>query len=178
MVNFAGVNTGGNVPPPIYPNNSVNTGGAMHSNNPISPNVGYMPHYATVQPQQRSSKAIWVIPILLLMFLGVAGSGGGVYMWYQANSGGTTDVTPTPTATVSASPTPTVTASKTPTATPSVSPTQNVAKDDTPKPTVEPTATRPVVINTPAPRTPPPVQRTPKPKTPKKNSDCIFSGDC
>lgn len=177
MINFAGVSTGGNVPPPNFPNNQFSTGGAMHSNNPISPNVSFVPNYG-VQEQKKSGKIWWIVPIMLLMFLGVAGAGGGFFLWYQANSGTTENVTPTPTATVS--PTPTVSASKTPTATPSVSPTQNVAKDETPKPTVEPTATRPVVVNTPPPavRTPPPAVRTPKPKTPKKNSDCIFSGDC
>jgi serine/threonine protein kinase len=174
MANFARVSTGGNVPPPSYPNNPVNTGGAMNSNNPISPNVGFIPNYG-VQEQKKSSKIWWVLPILLLMFLGVAGAGGGLFLWYQANSG-TTDVTPTPTAT--ASPSVTASASKTPTATPTGSPTNNIAKDETPKPTAEPTTTRPVVVNTPAPRTPPTTIKTPKPKTPKKNSDCIFSGDC
>jgi len=177
MANFGGVSTGGGNVPPSYPNNPVNTGGAMNSNNPISPNVGFVPNYGVQQQQQKkSSKIWWVLPILLLMFLGVAGAGGGLFLWYQAN-GGTTDVTPTPT--VSASPSVTASASKTPTATPSTSPTENVAKDETPKPTAESTTTRPVITNTPAPvRTPPPAQKTPKPKTPKKNSDCIFSGDC
>jgi len=177
MVNFAGVNTGGGAPPPIYPNNPINTGGAMHSNNPISPNAGYMPNYAVQQPPKKSSKALWAIPILLLMFLGVAGAGGGFYLWYQANAG-VTDVTPTPTATVS--PTPTATASKTPTMTPTATPTQG-ATTTTPTPkTPEPETPRPIVT-TPAPRTPAPrtpAPRTPKPKTPKPNSDCIFSGDC
>ncbi len=175
MVNFAGVSTGGNVPPPNFPNNQYSTGGAMHSNNPISPNVSFVPNYG-VQEQKKSSKIWWVVPILLLMFLGVAGAGGGFYLWYQANSGTTENVTPTPTV----SPSVTASASKTPSPSPSVSPTQNVAKDETPTPTAVPTATRPVVVNTPPPavRTPPPAVRTPKPKTPKKNSDCIFSGDC
>jgi serine/threonine protein kinase len=176
MANFAGVSTGGNVPPPNYQNNPVNTGGIMNSNNPLSPNVGFTPNYGVQQPQ-KSSKIWWVVPILLLMFLGVAGAGGGFFLWYQANSGTTTDVSPTPTAAVS--PSATVSASKSPTASPSPSPTENIAKDETPKPTTEPTTTRPVT-NTPAPvRTPPPtVQKTPKPTTPKKNSDCIFTGDC
>jgi serine/threonine protein kinase len=174
MANFAGISTGGGNAPPNYQNNPVNTGGAMNSNNPISPNAGFTPNYG-VQPQ-KSSKIWWVVPILLLMFLGVAGAGGGFFLWYQANSGGITDVTPTPTAAVS--PSVTASASKTPTASPSASPTENVAKDETPKPTAEPTTTRPVT-NTPAPvRTPAPVQKTPKQNTPKKNSDCIFSGDC
>jgi hypothetical protein len=177
MVNFAGVSTGGNVPPPNFPNNQFSTGGAMNSNNPISPNVGFIPNYG-VQEQKKSSKIWWVLPILLLMFLGVAGAGGGFYLWYQANSGTTENITPTPTASVS--PSATVSASRTPTSSPSPSPTENVvAKDETPKPTAEPTATRPVVTNTPTQiRTPPPVVKTPKPNTPKKNSDCIFSGDC
>ena len=176
MVNFAGSSTGGNVPPPNFPNNPVNTGGAMHSNNPISPGAGFAQNYAVQQPQKKSSAIWWVLPILLLLFLGVAGAGAGAFLWYQ--SGGGTDVTPTPTATVSA--TPTVTASKTPTATPSVSPTQNIAKDETPTPTpVTTTTPKPVTVNTPAPRTPAPVQKTPRPRPqPSKDSDCIFRGNC
>jgi serine/threonine protein kinase len=174
MANFAGVSTGGNVPPPNYQHIPVNTGGAMNSNNPLSPNVGFAQNYAAPQPK-KSSKIWWVVPILLLMFLGVAAAGGGLFLWYQANSGGTADVTPTPTA--ATSPSVATSASKTPTTSPSASPTDNLAKDETPKPTVDPT-TRPVT-NTPAPiKTPPPVQKTPKKTTPKKNSDCIFSGDC
>jgi serine/threonine protein kinase len=173
MVNFAGVSTGGSVPPPNFPNNQFSTGGAMNSNNPLSPGVGFAPNYG-VQEQKKSSKIWWVLPILLLLFIGVAGAGGGFYLWYQANSGTTENITPTPTATTS--PSATVSASKTPS--PSPSPTENVgAKDETTKPTVQPTATKPVVTNTPV-RTPPPVIKTPKPNTPKKNSDCIFSGDC
>lgn len=171
MVNFAGVSTGGGQQQQNFPNNPVNTGGAMHSGNPFPAGASYAPNYAAQQPSK--SRAIWwVLPILLLLFLGVAGAGGGLYLWYQANHGEVTDVTPTPTAT----PSPTVTASKTPTATPSASPTtENVAKDETPKPTVAPTTTRPVIPNTPVPRTP--VPRTPRPQ-PTKNSDCIFRGDC
>jgi hypothetical protein len=177
--NFAGVPTGGNVPPQNYQNIPINTGGAMHSNNPISPNAGYMPNYGVQPPPKKSSKVWLVIPVLLLMFLGVAGAGGGLYFWYQSNGGGITDNSPTPTA--STSPSATASASKTPTATPSVSPTQNAANavnTETPKPTAQPTASRPaVVLKTPAPRTPAPAQRTPRPNQ-QKNSDCIFTGDC
>src|SRR5215204_120839 len=173
MVNFAGVSTGGNVPPQNYQNIPVHTGGGMNSQNPLSPGQGFAPNYP-VQEQKKSSKIWWILPILLLMFLGVAGAGGGLFLWYQANSG-TAEVTPTPTA-PTASPSAAASASKSPTATPSVSPTENVAKDETPKPTPETTTTRPVIINTPAPRTPAP--RTPKPKTPKKDGDCIFTGQC
>jgi serine/threonine protein kinase len=175
MVNFAGVSTGGSAPPPNYPNNQFSTGGAMNANNPIPSNVSFAPNYG-VQQQKKSSKIWWVLPILLLMFIGVAGAGGGLFLWYQANAGTTENVTPTPTAAVS--PSATASASKTPAPSPSPT-TENVAKDETPKPTAEPTATRPVVTNTPAKvRTPPPVIKTPKPSTPKKNSDCIFTGDC
>ena len=172
MVNFGGVSTGGNVPPQNYQNIPINTGGAMNSNNPISPGQGFVQNYP-VQQAKKSSKIWWILPILLLMFLGVAGAGGGLFLWYQAQ-GGTTDVTPTPTA--SASPSVTASASKSPTASPSASPTETQAKDETPRPTPQSTTTKPIVVNTPAPRTPAP--RTPKPNTPKKNSDCIFTGDC
>lgn len=181
MANFGGVSTGGNIPPQNYqqiPINTgganVNTGGAMNSNNPISPGHGFTPNYPPVQQQQqkKSSKIWWVLPILLLMFLGVAGAGGGLFLWYQAQ-GGTTDVTPTPTAAVS--PSVTASASKSPTAAPSVSPTSSGAKEETPKPTPEATIKQ-VVPNTPVPRTPKP--NTPKPNVPKKNNDCIFTGDC
>lgn len=178
MVNFAGNSTGGNVPPPNFPNNQFSTGGAMNSNNPISPGYGFAQNYAVQEPQ-KSSKIWWVLPLLLLMFLGVAGAGAGAFLWYQATSETTDNVTPTPTAT--ASPSPSVSASKTPTATPSVSPTtENLAKDETtPKPTTEPTQTKPVYSNPTPVRTPPPVQKTPKPRPTKtKNSDCIFTGDC
>lgn len=171
MVNFAAVSTGGNVPPPNYANNQFSTGGVMHSNNPLTPN------YAA-PPQKKSNKIWWVLPILLLMFLGVAGAGGGLFLWYQANAGGSGNVNASPTGSVS--PSATVSASKTPapSPSPSVSPTVEGGKSDTPKPTVEPTTTRPVVTNTPTQvRTPAP--KTPRPNTPtKKNSDCIFSGDC
>jgi hypothetical protein len=176
MVNFAGVSTGGGQQP-SFPNNPVNTGGAMHSGNPFPAGASYAPNFAGQQQPKKSRAILWVLPILLLLFLGVAGAGGGLYLWYQSQ-GGVTDLTPTPTA----SPSATVTASQTPTASPSASPTtDNVAKDETPKPTPEPTATRPVVINTPVPRTPvprTPVPRTPRPNTPKPNSDCIFRGNC
>jgi len=174
MVNFAGVSTGGNIPPPNFPNNPTSTGGAMNSNNPISPNPAFAQHYGVQQPQ-KSSKIWWAIPILLLLFLGVAGAGGGVYLWYQSNNPGTDNVnTASPTATVSASKTPTSTAS------PSPSPTESAGKEETPSPTAVPTATKPVVTNPTPVKTPPPVVKTPKPKntTPKKNSDCIFTGDC
>ncbi|HEY8561071.1 MAG TPA: protein kinase [Pyrinomonadaceae bacterium] len=176
MANLGGVSTGGALPPSNYQQIPVNTGGALNSNNPISPSHGFMPAYPAPQQPVKSSKIWWVLPILLLMFLGVAGAGGGLLWWYQSNSVGTTDVTPTPTA--SASPSVTASASRTPTATPTASPSNNVAKDETPKPTAQPTATRPVIVNTPAPRTPAPVQKTPRPNTQKKNSDCIFTGDC
>lgn len=174
MANFAAVSTGGNVVPTSnYQNNQFSTGGAMNSNNPIAPNYG-------IQEQKKSSKIWWVLPILLLMFLGVAGAGGGLFLWYQAQAGTTDNGNTTPTATM-ASPSTTASPSKSPesspSATPSVSPTTDSGgKAETPKPTVEPT-NRPV-INTPVPRTPVPVPKTPKPNTPKKNSDCIFTGDC
>ena len=175
MANFGGVSTGGNAPPQNYQQIPVNTGGVMNSNNPISPGQGFVQNYPVQQQQEKkSSKIWWVLPILLLMFLGVAGAGGGLFLWYQSQSG-TTDLTPTPTA--AASPSVTASASKSPSASPSASPTSSVAKDETPKPTPEATTTKPIVVpNTPAPRTPAP--RTPKPTTPKKNSDCIFTGDC
>jgi len=174
MVNFAGVSTGGNVPPPNFPNNPVSTGGAMNSNNPISPNPAFAQNYGVQQPK-KSSKIWWAIPILLLLFLGVAGAGGGLFLWYQSNSGITDNVnTTSPTATVSASKTPASTAS------PSPSPTESAGKEETPTPTAVPTATKPVITNPTQVKTPPPVVKTPKPKntTPKKNSDCIFTGDC
>jgi serine/threonine protein kinase len=174
MAQFAGFSTGGNVPPPNFPNNPGSTGGAMNSNNPISPNPAFVQNYGVQQPQ-KSSKIWWVVPILLLLFLGVAGAGGGLFLWYQSNGGTTENVnTTTPSATVSAT--------KTPVSTPSASPTtESGGKEETPKPTVQPTETKPVMTPPPAQvRTPPPAVRTPKPKntTPKKNSDCIFTGDC
>ncbi len=173
MVNFAGVSTGGNIPPPNFPNNPASTGGAMNSNNPISPNPAFVQNYGVQQPQ-KSSKIWWAIPILLLLFLGVAGAGGGFFLWYQSNSGVTDNVNTTPSATVSASKTPV------PTASPSPSPTEGAGKEETPTPTAVPTVTKPVITNPTQVRTPPPVVKTPKPKntTPKKNSDCIFTGDC
>jgi serine/threonine protein kinase len=174
MANFAGMSTGGNVPPPNFPPNSVSTGGAMNSNNPLQPNPAYAQNYVAQAPK-KSSKIWWILPILLLLFLGVAGAGGGLFLWYQANNSGTTEnVTPTPSVTVSASPTPAST-SPTPVSTPSVSPTDNSGKGETPKPTVEPT-NKPVTT---PPVKPPPV-KTQKPKIApnKKNSDCIFTGDC
>jgi serine/threonine protein kinase len=174
MAHFAGVNTGGNAQQPNFQNNQFNTGGAMNSNNPISPNAGYAPGYGVQQPK-KSSKIWWILPILLLLFLGVAGAGGGLFLWYQANSGATVD-------NVNKTPTATATAAKTPTPAPSTSPTTEGGgkEETTPKPTAEPTETKPVTTNPTPVRTPPPVQKTPKPKntTPKKNSDCIFTGDC
>jgi len=172
MANFAGFSTGGNVPPPNFPNNPVSTGGAMNSNNPISPAPGFVQNYGVQQPQ-KSSKIWWVVPILLLLFLGVAGAGGGLFLWYQSNSGTTENINTTPSATASAT--------KTPASTPSASPTtESGGKEETPKPTVQPTETKPVTTTPSQVRTPPPAVKTPKPKntTPKKNSDCIFTGDC
>jgi serine/threonine protein kinase len=173
MVNFAGMPTSGNVPPPNFPNNPVSTGGAMNSNNSISPNPGFAQNYGAQQQPKKSSKVWWVVPILLLLFLGVAGAGGGLFLWYQSN-GGTTENINTTTPSASA----TVSASKTPVSTPSASPTtESGGKEETPKPTATPTA---VTVAPPQVRTPPPAVKTPKPKntTPKKNSDCIFTGDC
>src|SRR5215204_3448439 len=115
MVNFAGVSTGGNVPPQNYQNIPVHTGGGMNSQNPLSPGQGFAPNYP-VQEQKKSSKIWWILPILLLLFLGVAGAGGGLFLWYQANSGATVD-------NVNKAPTATATAAKTPTPAPSTSPT-------------------------------------------------------
>ncbi len=162
MANFAGSSTGGNVPPPNFPMNPISTGGAMNSNNPLYPNPAFVQNYA-VQKPKKSRKIFWILPILLLLFLGVAGAGGGLFLWYQAQNGITENVTPTPTATV--------TASATPTASPTPSPTGTIEKGETPKPTTEPTTTKPVITTT------PPV-RTPKPKQApsKQGSDCIFTG--
>ena len=175
MANFAGVQTGGNVPPPNFPNNQFNTGGAMNSNNSLTPNAGYMPNQ-TIQPAQKASKAWWILPIILLLFLGVAGAGGGLFLWYNSDKGTTANVNASPSATVSATKTP----ASSPSVTPSVAPSVNNGKEETPKPTTEPTTTKPVITNTPPPpqiRTPPPVrpQKT-KPNATKQNSDCIFTG--
>ncbi len=110
-----------------------------------------------------------IIPLFLLFVLAVGGAGVGYWIWEQSQI---TDVSPTPTPSVSPtrsvspSPSPTEKAVTTATPTPSESPT----------PTESPTSTR--TVTTPV-KTPPPV-KTPKPKktTPKKNSDCIFTGDC
>lgn len=152
----------------------ISTGGAMNSNNPLQPNPAYVQNYA-VQPPKKSRKILWVLPIFLLLFLVAAGAGGGFYLWYQANNGTTDNVTPTPTSTVSATKTPTAT----PSVQPSPSPTDNIGKGETPKPTVEPTATKPVITTTTPPVKLPTPFKTPKPKPgPTKNSDCIFTGDC
>jgi serine/threonine protein kinase len=174
MVNFAGA-TGGNMPQAKFPSNPVNTGGAMNSNNPISPGANFAPNYAAVQQPKTSNKAFWVVPLLLLMFLGVAGAGGGLYLWYQANEGTTENITPTPTV----SPSVTASASKTPTPTPSASPSQspvNSATPATPTPTAVPTTTRQVTVNTPAPRTPVQNKKPSTQKKPNQSSDCIFTG--
>lgn len=110
-----------------------------------------------------------IIPLFLLLVLAVGGAGVGYWIWSQSQ---TVDTTPTPTPSVSPaksvspSPSPTEKAVTTGTPTPS----------ETPTPTESPTSTR--TVSTPV-KTQPTV-KTPKPKTPtpKKNSDCIFTGDC
>ncbi len=109
IINFAGVSTGGTVPPPNYPPNQFSTGGAGYTNNPISPNPEYVQNYETAP--KKSNKILWVLPVLLLLFLGVAGAGAGLWLWQQSNTGETdnTNTSQSPVSNTNATTTATVT---------------------------------------------------------------------
>jgi serine/threonine protein kinase len=122
-----------------------------------------------IAPQKRRGKALLIaIPLLALLFLAVGGAGAGYWIWKQSQ-------------TISTTPTPTPSAS--PAVSPSASPTEKASKSETPTPspsvTPSPSETK-VATTAPTPvRTPPPAVRTPKPRsTVRRNSDCIFTGDC
>lgn len=192
-------NTGGQAPPPA--GNPFNTGGQQQPP-PPSPGAGAFntggqqsapagfvggtasgagfapnPGVSTGQqfnpaptPKKRGKALFIIIPLLALLFLVVGGAGAGYWVWRQSQI-----VESTPTPTPATSPSPSVSAS------PSPSSTERTSKSETPTPSVSPSPepTEKTVVTPPTQvRTPAPV-KTAKPKpTTKRNSDCIFTGDC
>lgn len=142
MVNFGGVSTGGSVPP-NYPNNPVSTGGSAYSNNPMTGGAAYLQGQENVG-QKKSNKILWILPLLVLLFLGIAGAGAGLWLWQQSNIKETDNTntiqSPTSTATITPKPSAEPTSNNdgssgvgaTPTATPVIKPTTEV------KPTMPP----------------------------------------
>ncbi len=124
---------------------------------------------AVAAPKKKGRALLFVIPLLALLFLAVGGAGAGYWFWSQSQI-------------TTGSPTPTPSASPAASVSPSPSPTEKAVKNESPTPSASPTPspseTKVTTLQTPV-RTPPPV-RTPRPKTPqpKRNSDCIFTGDC
>ncbi|MBK7706190.1 MAG: protein kinase [Acidobacteria bacterium] len=118
-------------------------------------------------PKKRGKALFIVIPLLALLFLAVGGAGAGYWIWNQSQ-------------TVTASPTPTATPAST--VSPSPSSTEKATKTETPTPTVSPTAspseTKTVTTVPTTVKTPPVKTQKPKTPAPKRNSDCIFTGDC
>ncbi|MEP6900394.1 MAG: serine/threonine-protein kinase [Actinomycetota bacterium] len=150
MVNLAGVSTGGSLPP----NNPGSTGGAFYSNNPISPNPAYLQNQ-DLGGQKKSRKILWILPVLALLFLGLAGAGAGFWLWQQSNGGETVDTntnqSPTSTATTTATPKPSMEPTSnsngssgigaTPTITPVTKPTNQV-KPNLPQTPLQPAPNR------------------------------------
>lgn len=171
FANISSVSTGGEMqqPPPGFSTGGQSQGG--YSDPSFAPGV--------VGPaeKKKSNKLIWILPVLLLFFIGVAVAGGGAIYWYSLM--GDPTPTPTPAASPSATTSPSPSASSSPSASPSSSaspspsPTTSPGASD-PRPTVQPTS-KPVIQPDP---TKAPPKKTPPAKTPKKNSDCIFTGDC
>jgi len=161
-------NTGGQQPPvsgslQVPVSNPFNTSGQTGGGQQLTSGQQFA---AQPAPKRKGRALLIAIPILGLLFLGVAGAGGGIW-WYMSQQTTTTTPTPTASPTAAASPSPTEKVTKTETPTPSPSS----------SPSATPADTKPLVGPTPA-KTPPPA-KTPKPKaTTKKNSDCIFTGDC
>ncbi|MBS1794662.1 MAG: protein kinase [Acidobacteria bacterium] len=135
MAGFAAGSTSANAAQPNSVPNQF-AAGTVNSNNPLQPNQAFANHYAAAPPAKKKSRKIfWILPLLMLFFVGVAGAGVGLWWWQQhSGDGGNTNTNPSP----AASPTPSASTTASPDVSPSPNSNVNSATAGTPTPTATP----------------------------------------